>query len=991
MSKKKIIIISIAALLLVASITVSIILLTNKDDTPDDTPTPIIPHEVVKLSRPKGLKREGTILTWDEVPNASGYLIKVNDLEYISETNSYDLSTVIVEGANLSVTAIGKDTYKNSVAVKLTPYITIKDENEINHLYDFLKDFVKFDANNSEIVNITKENAEELFFIGVKVEDFTQIESFIEELNNLLEGNYTVSELLEKVLEELGKLNSQFSNEAVLTKGLFLIVEHCFEVIVALNDTEENKLELNSLLNPHYEINSVELGNKVLTFLNSIDLYQYESCQVLFGYLGKYFYALEQQLPGILNVLLELEDADDDFVSSDIDMMFDAFSLKDEIVSVLLDEMPDYNDFMGLYNILLNGFDACCPESLKDANPFKLLEEDLENIYLDNHYMLSYLKYLDADFVGKVKEMIQDVTDNINYEKINELRTYLKTENYVFLASEISKLACMNNGKLDYEKAAQLNNFLFQIMTDLSNGDEGFMTWIEGLIQNNLDKAISKLMYQEIISDELLELIFNLATLSETSTLEEIAEALSLSEYFKLKEGKTTEELKTALNNITSEMVEDVLAIDFSNFTIEEVLLTLGLSDLLEVNFDGYLEYLETIFDDSNTFLTYLFELESFEQLFNDLEFNAAIEEFFNGIWADLILKYPILEDSSEYLINLLSSLGIDLVTIGLNIQELDTLLENKEINFKFIYKKPTTNHVEVEEDYFEKVVKNFVLYGIFGHRAALVEKDVDSLIDLLEYYQEIIEENAPSQENIDAFIDELLVKLNNPLNLDELIDNVLNMSQEEINSIFDFILSEYEELFGFSDLIEVDKLESFIDAIISQLPDDYKENVEEFFNTIFDEILNVSFETRLEQLRDYLLENQEITKDIYELYKTSVDFSNLELEKIESYYHQFIEDVNFDEYTLDEFVLEYETNEAYQVLVDEAFDEMLLASSESIELIIEEFLKLETEVEKIPEVSSEVLTIFDSLEELKTNINDYERFKENVVSFIEELYYLIN
>ena len=397
------------------------------------------------------------------------------------------------------------------------------------------------------------------------------------------------------------------------------------------------------------------------------------------------------------------------------------------------------------------------------------------------------------------------------------------------------------------------------------------------------------------------------------------------------------------------------------------------------------------IFDDSNTFLTYLFELESFEQLFNDLEFNAAIEEFFNGLWADLILKYPILEDSSEYLINLLSSLGIDLVTIGLNIQELDILLENKEINFKFIYKKPTTNHVEVEEDYFEKVVKNFVLYGIFGHRAALVEKDVDSLIDLLEYYQEIIEENIPSQENIDAFIDELLVKLNNPLNLDELIDNVLNMSQEEINSIFDFILNEYEELFGFSDLIEVDKLESFIDAIISQLPDDYKENVEEFFNTIFDEILNVSFETRLEQLRDYLLENQEITKDIYELYKTSVDFSNLELEKIESHYNQFIEDVNFDEYTLDEFVLEYNTNEAYQVLVDEAFDEMLLASSESIELIIDEFLKLETEVEKIPEVSSEVLTIFDSLEELKTNINDYEQFKENVVSFIEELYYLIN
>ena len=65
--------------------------------------------------------------------------------------------------------------------------------------------------------------------------------------------------------------------------------------------------------------------------------------------------------------------------------------------------------------------------------------------------------------------------------------------------------------------------------------------------------------------------------------------------------------------------------------------------------------------------------------------------------------------------------------------------------------------------------------------------------------------------------------------------------------------------------------------------------------------------------------------------------------------------------------------------------------SDKEYDVLYDELLKLETEVEKIPEVSSEVLTIFDSLEELKTNINDYEQFKENVVSFIEELYYVIN
>lgn len=989
MKKKKIVFLSLAAVVLVAAVTVTIILLTNKNNEQSNDIPPIIPQNVIKLSRPKEVNREGTVITWEAVPNATSYIVKVNDLELIAETNSYDISNVVTEGASLSVTAVGVDNYKNSISVKLTPYITVKNEQKINsiaeELYDLYSHTIDLTSDADTTIN---KGAEELYFLGVTSDDFVAIETFFDNIDATISEDSAISKVVETFLKELGNLNTAFENEAIVTRALFSLLNNYCETYNKINDTEDNKMNTNSLLNPHYEINGVIICNKVMEYLKSIDNLTYESCQILLGYLGKYFFALEQQLPGVIDTLVKAENTEDDFVKSDIDMIFDAFTLKDEIISMLIDDMPSYDDYLSLFNVLSKGYIECAPEFLIEGNPFDLIIEEVEQLYLDNHYTLSFLKYLDADFIQTIKSHIEAVTSTINYEKINELKAYVETENYLFLAMKISELACTKDGKIDLLKAANLQTFLYQLIMDLSSGDEDFMKWIEELILNNLDEASQKIMYEDIISDELLQFIINIVTLGEEPTLEEIYDALAMSDYFKLKEGKEFSDLENALSNISSEQIEQLTTLDFSDYSVEQILIILELTEILEVSVDGYFEYVENLFTDTGTLIDYLSNIESINEIFEDLNFEEAFIAFFDGIGADLVEKYPVLEDSLEYLTNFLNGLGINIATIALKYEEIDTLLFNKEMNFKYVYVAPTITPSENDND-LENVVKKYVLYYIFGHRASIIEKDFDSLIELLDYYYDIIETNKPLREQLNTVVDELLLKLNNPNNLNELIDNLLNLSDEELADLFDYILMQYEELFGFNDQIDYDKLEQIIDTIVGQLPDEYRTDIEQIVDLVFDLLIMNDFENRLNELEEYLIANREVNQDIFDLYQAGIDLSNLEWENLQTYYDEFIIKINGEDYDFDSFVEEYKTNSEYQIIVDEAFDELLISSSESIELIIDEFLKIEESVSQLPEVPEGVGEIFDSLEQIKNDINDYDQFKQDVVSLIEELYNL--
>lgn len=991
MKKKKIILLSLAALLLVVAITITIILVTNKEDDDSQVIPPVIPENVVKLARPQGVKREGTVISWEAVTNATGYIIKVNDIEVITDSTSYDISNVISEGASLSVTALGENNFKNSITIKLTPYITLKNDAKILNIASKLQELYSNSIDWEDSLKASElimKGAEELFYLGVTEDNFEVLYDFFDDVKLALK-NELVSDGLELILKGLSKLNKKFENEAILTRALFAIVKNYCEVYLEVNDTDENQIDQNALLNPYYEINGVHICKDVLEYLNTIEYKTLESCQVLVGYLGKYFYTLEQQLPGIVNILVNAENKDKDFVNSDIDMLFDAFTLKDEIITTLIDDMPSYEDYMSVYNVLNKCYLECCPEFLIDASPFKLILSDLEQLYLDNHYMLSFIKYLDADFVQTVKTHITDVTNNINYEKINELRAYFETDNYLFLAMKISELACSKDGKVDYVKAANLQAFLYQLLLDLSSGDEGFITWVEELLINNLDKASQELMYEDIISDRLIDFIVSIVLLGDAPTIEDISKALELSEYFKLKDGKTNADLEAALKSITNQQIEDLSKLSFNEFSVNTVLSILGLNEILEVDVEGYIDFIKDLFTDIETFVKYLSKIDSINNVIDDINFNEALSTFIDGIGADLVAKYPVLEDSSEYLMNLLNGLGIDIPTIALKYNEIDTLLLNKEMNFKYIYKEPSINKVPVEEDYLEKLIKKYSLYVVFGYRANNIEKDIDSLVELFDYYYKLIEDNKPSKEELEEVINELSTRLDNPQNLNELLNNLVEMSEEDLNSLFEYITEKYNELFDFNNKIDYVNLENIINKIIDQLPEEYKSDVEVLVEKLFDSLLFNDFEKKMNDLQEFLNSNRIVNQEILDLYEAGMDLTNVQFENIGSYYNDFVDSIGILDNNWDNFVKEYKENQEYQTLVDNAFDVFLKESSDSFILIIDEYLKVADAVDKLPDVPTEVYDIFDSLEQIKSDINNYESFKEDVVSLIEDIYNL--
>ena len=72
-------------------------------------------NEQVVLQTPVNLQINGTTLTWDEVENASGYMVRINEAKEITGACTYDLSALIEPGSyEIQVKSLGKE--KESLA-----------------------------------------------------------------------------------------------------------------------------------------------------------------------------------------------------------------------------------------------------------------------------------------------------------------------------------------------------------------------------------------------------------------------------------------------------------------------------------------------------------------------------------------------------------------------------------------------------------------------------------------------------------------------------------------------------------------------------------------------------------------------------------------------------------------------------------------------------------------------------------------------------------
>ncbi len=101
--------------------------------------------ESVRLSTPVNLQINGTTLTWDEVENASGYMVNIDGSGKTTTENTYSLSTLTEPGKyNIQVRALGdRKTYSDSEWSQAIEY-TVLPENEQSLEFGFYMKTTKY-------------------------------------------------------------------------------------------------------------------------------------------------------------------------------------------------------------------------------------------------------------------------------------------------------------------------------------------------------------------------------------------------------------------------------------------------------------------------------------------------------------------------------------------------------------------------------------------------------------------------------------------------------------------------------------------------------------------------------------------------------------------------------------------------------------------------------------------------------------------------------
>ena len=103
-------------------ITVSVTPVSNGYNSPEAT---LYTFTKTALAAPTNVQINNTTVTWDEVANATGYVVKINDQEYTTTTNSYtiDISSLSsTESYKVSVKAVASDAANNSYFSEEVPF-----------------------------------------------------------------------------------------------------------------------------------------------------------------------------------------------------------------------------------------------------------------------------------------------------------------------------------------------------------------------------------------------------------------------------------------------------------------------------------------------------------------------------------------------------------------------------------------------------------------------------------------------------------------------------------------------------------------------------------------------------------------------------------------------------------------------------------------------------------------------------------------------------
>jgi len=946
MKKWKIIVPIIALVLFIATVT-TILIVTNKKESTDVV---IEPKTTYALEKPKELVLEGNTLSWGATQNVQSYIVYIDDLSYVVNTNSIDLDGIAKEGSVICVKAKGANQYyDSSISIKLVYHVD-EENPDIQNIQKILEDFIY----NIFIVETNQaELAKKMYLAGLSSNDLLKITEYV---NSLIDTNLALYDRLNKY-DTIKQMFEAFINilnidsiEYNISYGLINTLNLYFSYRI------DNPKEVQAKDTTYYNNQVSENYESLCCLIDNLSQFDYQSLASNLHYLDLYI----EQIKSIFGAFTKME-------YSKIDLISDINTIKDTLCNVLINELPTIDEYNTFKDLLVEMYEISADSYLSEKCTKEEIDELLKFVYDKNNFILNFLKKFNESDIRLISSYIENIRESFNTERLNRLFSSETIEGIISTLKDILVYLADFNNLLDKDTLLMLDNALSEEKEieailevfeykDYINLDGINPTYLFDNFTTSVNSIISEILELNNIehseSENLLETLFNSITTGNidfNSSLKDLImdyiNSIDLSNYF-------SENLK----------------FDIDGF-INNAINMLGIKEVptdLKENINKLIEY-------GNDYYTLFIQISQILTLLSDLRENPDAE--ISSIDIEKIMGDQELMETAG---------SIDFISI----YNLYKLIYNKYIKFDLTY-KPLYDYDFDLKDIIE-VAPSFVFYIILGVDAPLLENLTNDFMYSFNHIDDYIEFIHIYKENI-AIIEELAEKIN--LN-DESIISLF------INSEFENYILLYKDLYValyniWSSLVELKIVENnqdlFTDLIklseyylytdLSSL-ENLSENIIEFYKEL-NEFMSSTLNEKILNIFDYSMDLCDDFSELTQPYLLIlvVIASTLMNDKIneEDIYNLLLflkNNMQFIKLSFDKDLYEKTLSNYYTLMeelgIEKSNIEPIIEQMESFVLFILD--KIENgDIEKISSVESSVYNINKTFTELEDLINNFD------------------
>jgi hypothetical protein len=311
-----------------------------------------------------------------------------------------------------------------------------------------------------------------------------------------------------------------------------------------------------------------------------------------------------------------------------------------------------------------------------------------------------------------------------------ELYELYQQEEYDKFLSTILKYGFTKNGQLDLDNYNKLKDGLTKLNKDIL--DENY---------EYLEKPLTDFfteLFKYLKDEHDLEIILNplIAYLTEDgSYITHLLEQFNILNYIKIVEGKEVVDLYSVIKTWDESDWKIIKSLETEN--IQEIFEKLGLTDIIEIDLNGwndlmkfeFIDHVTKLFDDISVIVDIKGKID---YLFKHFDFNEKILPLIQELLVELDDEYGLNIDYSKFLVNLLTSMGVDITLTLLNVNELSNYLTHLQKSFEIQYEKPNLEVGVFDSELIKTALKENLIYFLFGMDSVELQASIDQLKDKL-------------------------------------------------------------------------------------------------------------------------------------------------------------------------------------------------------------------------------------------------------------------